>query len=266
MSAYPSVNHPGLPFKRKREAENKLEKMGWLRTIITRPATLGLSDGQVVLTFDDGPNPHDDTTERLLDVLERNDVKACFCVVGQQALRAPDLIRRTWNAGHTLVNHSQTHPLPLLTTRRRWESEIDQWNNSLRQILEDPDFHCPLFRPPYGLLPKVLQRVVAQRKLKLVPITYYGFDTYFTPLRYEKAVDRTVKNALRENRGSYVFHDHRHRKRDSVRWADPRSRANRSWIPEAVEQVIRRLRARGCTIVDPATVEWPSNRGMARRG
>ena len=47
------------------------------------PATLPLGPKEVVLTFDDGPTPG--TTERVLDALKRECVRATFFLIGKHA-------------------------------------------------------------------------------------------------------------------------------------------------------------------------------------
>lgn len=56
-------------------------------TIVWPRSRVPLEPGQVMLSFDDGPNHHPGTTDRLLDVLEQAGVLASFCVVGRQAAR-----------------------------------------------------------------------------------------------------------------------------------------------------------------------------------
>jgi peptidoglycan-N-acetylglucosamine deacetylase len=65
----------------------------------------------VALTFDDGPDPTN--TPALLDLLAKHDVKATFCLVGQQVRAHPDLVRRMVAEGHTLCNHTWDHDLKL---------------------------------------------------------------------------------------------------------------------------------------------------------
>src|SRR5262249_55671830 len=61
----------------------------------------------VSLTFDDGPHP--EHTPRLLDLLKKHEIKATFFVVGRQAERYPDLVRRMADEGHDVANHSFFH-------------------------------------------------------------------------------------------------------------------------------------------------------------
>ncbi|MFI6984827.1 polysaccharide deacetylase family protein [Embleya sp. NPDC050154] len=69
-------------------------------------------EGKVVaLTLDDGPWP--EWTDKALSLLARYEVKATFCMVGQQAKDHPDLVRKVVAAGHTLCNHTMTHDINL---------------------------------------------------------------------------------------------------------------------------------------------------------
>ena len=70
--------------------------------------SLPLNDKEVVITFDDGPLPP--YCARILDILARECVKATYFMVGKMARAFPKLVRRTYDEGHTLANHSQSHP------------------------------------------------------------------------------------------------------------------------------------------------------------
>lgn len=61
----------------------------------------------VYLTFDDGPGSK--VTPKLLSVLKKNDVKATFFIVGNQAKGHEKLLRRIVKNGHTLAIHTYTH-------------------------------------------------------------------------------------------------------------------------------------------------------------
>ncbi|MFF5176833.1 polysaccharide deacetylase family protein [Micromonospora sp. NPDC000316] len=85
-----------------------------LRPLPTQlPAGLRRNTGvrPVALTFDDGPSPT--WTPKVLDQLRAAKVTATFCVVGYEAQRHPDLIRRIVREGHQLCNHSWRHDLDL---------------------------------------------------------------------------------------------------------------------------------------------------------
>src|SRR6266853_2337752 len=76
----------------------------------------GLARGtkQLALTYDDGPNdPH---TLRLLEVLERHNVRATFFLIGRFVQQCPDIVRELAKAGHVIGNHTFTHPLLIFKT------------------------------------------------------------------------------------------------------------------------------------------------------
>src|ERR1700733_16044987 len=71
--------------------------------------TLPLKDHEVVLTFDDGPLPSH--SNRVLETLASQCVKATFFIIGRMASQFPDGVRRLREAGHTIGTHSENHPL-----------------------------------------------------------------------------------------------------------------------------------------------------------
>lgn len=61
---------------------------------------------KVYLTFDDGPGAN---TQKILDILDKYDVKATFFVVGREGRDAEEAMKRIVEEGHTLGMHSYTH-------------------------------------------------------------------------------------------------------------------------------------------------------------
>ena len=100
----------------------------------------------IALTFDDGPNP--EYTPKLLDILKEHDVKATFFVVGKNAQRYPDILRRIHSEGHVIGCHSFSH-------RHAWLlSPVYTFRDLKRvcRILEDELGHNPgWYRPPWGM-------------------------------------------------------------------------------------------------------------------
>src|SRR6266513_3880589 len=97
-------------------AECPPDALGVSRTLVVDPnehlrlgsfqysESLPLMDHEVVLTFDDGPLPP--YTNRILDTLASECVKATFFLVGRQAAAYPDLVRKIFTAGHVIGTHS----------------------------------------------------------------------------------------------------------------------------------------------------------------
>ena len=61
----------------------------------------------VYLTFDDGPSPNN--TEAILDVLDRNNVKATFCVVGANAIRNKNTMKKMCDLNMAIIPHCNNH-------------------------------------------------------------------------------------------------------------------------------------------------------------
>jgi peptidoglycan-N-acetylglucosamine deacetylase len=107
---------------------------------------IGNAKGKVVLSFDDGPHPR--WTPEILNVLKQKQVPAVFFVIGEAANAAPDLLRREYNEGHEIGNHTFTHPKfdEVSHTQLKWELNLTQ-----RLIESTLGVKSLLFRPPYGI-------------------------------------------------------------------------------------------------------------------
>ena len=66
-----------------------------------------LRDGEVILTFDDGPHPL--YTKMVLDALEAHCTRATFFMVGFRAMSAPAMVRDIARRGHTIGTHTWSH-------------------------------------------------------------------------------------------------------------------------------------------------------------
>ncbi len=109
--------------------------------------TLPLRDHEVVLTFDDGPIPP--YSNIILDALDAQCVKATYFMVGEMAHAYPSIVRRIYNAGHTIGTHSQHHPFAFQNlSLQRVEREVDGGIASVDAALGDPKAVAPFFRIP----------------------------------------------------------------------------------------------------------------------
>jgi peptidoglycan-N-acetylglucosamine deacetylase len=104
----------------------------------------GTSAKQVSITFDDGPS---DYTAAILDVLKRKQAPATFFVIGLNAEQYPSMIQREYREGHTIGNHSYSHPNIAKDSESVTKLEL---NTTLRLIEHDIGHGTKLFRPPYN--------------------------------------------------------------------------------------------------------------------
>lgn len=135
---------------------------------VTRFAT---NAREVWLTIDDGPAPQ--TTCSMLELLARYNARATFFVIGRRASAHPELIRAITEAGHTLGNHTHTHPLATFwfAGPRRTAHEVDRCGAALSQITEQTPTR---FRAPAGIKTFFLRGVLARRGLLLIGWTARG--------------------------------------------------------------------------------------------
>ena len=99
----------------------------------------------IALTFDDGPNTT--TTVEILDLLEKYQVRASFFLVGQNLNdETAKVVKRAYNLGCDIENHSMTHSYMDKMTAEEIADEINTLNSKITDITgETPKF----FRPPY---------------------------------------------------------------------------------------------------------------------
>ena len=107
----------------------------------------GAQPKQIALSFDDGPDPRN--TPQILDILKAKHAPATFFVIGENANNALDLLKREYDEGHEIGNHTYTHPAftPSLS-RAQIEVEL---NLNERLLASTLGIKTLLFRPPYGI-------------------------------------------------------------------------------------------------------------------
>ena len=225
---------------------------------------VGLLPGEILLSFDDGPNLVADTTSRLLGALKTENVPAAFCVCGKCVREAPDLVRRMQAEGHLLVNHGNQH-LPLtLFSEAALQQEIQGCDAALAGAIQDPGFCASVFRPACGWWTPAVKTIVDRLNRRVLPITDFGNDTSITRHNYATWVDRTRRAAQRDRGGIFVLHDRRLRFWGESHYdvTNPDTSAYRGWVPEAISMLIRQCRSDGFIFLDPAT--WIERLAAAR--
>jgi len=203
----------------------------WLGPVITRFDSMS---NEVWLTIDDGPT---DDTEPLLDALDQRGVKATFFVKGLLSSQRPDLIQQMLARGHTVANHSQTHPSGsfwrLLPSALAWQ--IDECSAALEAITgERPS----LFRAPVGMKNPFVHPILKRRGLPLIGWSVRGFDSFGDNV--ERVVRRIVP---RVSAGSIIV-----------------MHQGRGFSVACVSRVVDELQARGYSFVIPAAERLKTNR------
>jgi peptidoglycan/xylan/chitin deacetylase (PgdA/CDA1 family) len=162
--------------------------------------------GVISLTFDDGPSA---VTEGILDTLKAfpgGGIKATFFVIGKNAEKRPDLVKRIINDGHVLGLHTWSHPD--LTTLS--DSDVKQEMRKTQDLIFSIAGVRPIYmRPPYGALDDRVKNILWRSGFKII---MWNLDT--NDWKYHHSEPKKIFQAFQ---ASFTKHK-------SVRLA-------RSWIP-----------------------------------
>lgn len=101
---------------------------------------------EIALTFDAGAGSG--STEKILNILEENNIKAAFFLTGKWAEQNPELVKKIAGAGHEIHNHTYSHPDLTKTAEEEIRSQFDKTDNIIKNLTGRST--KPFFRPPYG--------------------------------------------------------------------------------------------------------------------
>jgi peptidoglycan/xylan/chitin deacetylase (PgdA/CDA1 family) len=159
---------------------------------------------EIALTYDDGPN--DLATERLLEVLDCDKVRATFFMIGKFVQQRPNIARAVAAAGHVIGNHTMTHPWLAWQTASRIRRELADCNAALEDTLGMP---VKLFRPPHGARRPYVLRAACE--LGLTPVQWNLIVSDWKPVSREVLLGRIQrgigKNRRSGNATNIVLHD-----------------------------------------------------------
>ncbi len=170
------------------------------------PESLPLEDHEVVITFDDGPLPP--YTNRILDILGENCVKADYFLVGQMAKTYPDLVRRIYNSGHIVGTHSLHHPLTFNRMgEQALELEVEGGIEAVDAAIGDPRAVAPFFRIPGLLRSKTADAFLVNKSLAVFSADEVADDWHhgITPKQIVALAMRRVE--AKNHRGILLLHD-----------------------------------------------------------
>lgn len=160
-----------------------------------------LQDGEVVLTFDDGP--HKAFTKPILDELDRHCTKAIFFMVGQRAMTYPDLAREVARRGHTVATHTWSHRDLAKLDADDARSEIEMGISALQKLVGRNA--APFFRFPYLSDPGEMRAHLKRRDTAIFSIDVDSYD--FKTRSATKVINNVMRQLDEKGRGIILFHD-----------------------------------------------------------
>jgi peptidoglycan/xylan/chitin deacetylase (PgdA/CDA1 family) len=169
---------------------------GWYCLAVLRPSCQWLGpvrcrtdDGRILITIDDGPDPHD--TPRLLDLLDEHHAKAVFFMIGEKVEAHPELAREVLRRGHEIGNHTMHHPQAGFWCAGPWRTrrEIEDCQRVIERVA---GYKPRLFRAPVGHRNLFTHPVAAALGLEVMAWSRRGFDAVETDA--DKVLTRILKN------------------------------------------------------------------------
>ena len=161
-----------------------------------------LADGEVVLTFDDGPVPW--VTKPILDALDDYCTKATFFAVGEMAISHPAAMKEVVARGHTIGTHTWSHPNNL--KRLTFEKAKDQIERGFAAVaLGAGTGIAPFFRFPGLNDSDELLTYLQSRGIASFSVDVISNDSFTGSA--QRIADRALKLVTQRKRGILLFHD-----------------------------------------------------------
>lgn len=128
---------------------------------------------EIALSFDDGPHP--DITHKLLELLNKYDVRGTFFCTGNNVSKYPEIVSEIISNGHVVGNHSYGHSQFFdLFSAGNMKDEILNTNRVIKSISGKTPL---LFRPPYGVTNPMLRKAVKRSQMTSIGWSLRSFDT-----------------------------------------------------------------------------------------
>lgn len=170
------------------------------------PQTLPLEDHEIVLTFDDGPNPP--TTSKILAALAKECVRATFFLIGQSAGANAALVKRMAAEGHTIGHHTWAHADLMKIPHDAAVEQIDRGISADELALNGKATTTPttpFFRFPYFESTPALLDLLQSRGIAVFGADFWASDwNKMTPQQELELITGRVKA---NGRGIILFHD-----------------------------------------------------------
>jgi peptidoglycan-N-acetylglucosamine deacetylase len=165
----------------------------WLGPVVTHFAT---DQREVWLTIDDGPASD---TGTLLDLFDARGVKATFFVKGKLVTADRSIARQIVERGHSLGNHSHTHPSATFwcLLPRRIAREIDDCSSAIASVNDGKS--ASWFRAPVGMKNPAVHPALDRRGMRLIGWTSRAFDAV------QSDVDRITARIVRDLRPGAIL-------------------------------------------------------------
>lgn len=175
-------------------------------------STVDNNSGVIFLTFDDGPSSS--STPKILDILDKKDVKATFFVVNHES-SLDYLIKRAYDSGHTIALHSYTHDYAkIYSSKENYYNDLKLISDKVERITGEKSM---IIRFPGGASNTVSRKykkgIMSELTKEVIDKGYRYYDWNVSSgdaggAKNSDAVYNNVVKGLQKNRNNIVLmHD-----------------------------------------------------------
>ena len=154
---------------------------------------------KIALTFDDGPHPK--ITPKILDLLNKYNVKATFFVIGVNVENYPKPLKRAIDEGHEIGNHTNSHSILKSMNKKKIEEEILNCEEKISFYTQDKS---KILRPPCGLYDENLVKIAKDNDYIII---LWNIDTHDWSHMSTDDIVKTVSNNVKGG-DIILFHDY----------------------------------------------------------
>lgn len=158
------------------------------------------SENTIYLTFDDGPTP--EITERVLEILDKHQIKATFFCIGDNVRKHPEIVQKILSKQHSVGNHTYSHLKGWRTPTKTYINNTEACRMKLNSQFAIQN--SQIFRPPYGKITPWQSFKLRKLGYKIIMWDVLSKD-YAASISAEMCYENVIKNV---SSGSIiVFHD-----------------------------------------------------------
>lgn len=198
-------------------------------------------EAKVALSFDAAWGNED--TQKLLDTMKKNDVKATFFMTGDWIEKYPEDVKAIAADGHELGNHSENHKQMSKLSAEECKTEIMTPHEKVKKLT---GVDMQVFRPPYGDYNDTLIKTLKE-------CNYHGIQWDVDSLDWKDySADTILSKVL----------NHKNLRNGSIILCHNGGKHT----AECLDQLIQGLKEKGFTLVKMSELIYPDNYEMDSTG
>ncbi|MFI3231067.1 MAG: polysaccharide deacetylase family protein [bacterium] len=184
-----------------------------------------------------------DDTEELLTILANNDVKATFFLCGYWVDDYPDEVKRIFEEGHEIGNHSDTHPHGSQISLEQNKQEISAVHEKVKELL---DYEMSLYRPPFGEYNDTVLQAASELNYHTIQWDIDSLD--WKEYGVEHEVNQVLNHSHLGNGSIMLFHN------------------DAEYTPDSLDTILKGLKEKGFEVVPIGELIHTENYYMDHEG